>query len=321
MRNSLVFKLMGAFLLVIAIGALVMALLTSQATQNAFNLYTTHSGQMYAQRMTPVLSDYYARNNSWQGIDALIQTGVVTPDSTGGMGMMGNGNGPGRGFGFGGQAAGMGMMEGTGQRLILTDAQGVVISDTQNLLVGKNISAKELSSGTPILVNNNRVGTLVVTPNDFTGSGTPAGEFLASVNRAIVSSALIAGLIALALGGILFTQITSPLRQLKKAAVAIGSGDLSQRVSIRARDEFGELGQTFNQMAESLASAETQRQHLAADVAHELRTPLAAIQATLEGMQDGILPLNDEHIAALHTETLLLNRLVGDLRLLSLAEA
>jgi len=319
MRNSLILKLMGAFLLVIVIGALVMALLTSQATQNAFNLYTTRSGQVWAQRLTPVLADYYAQNNGWEGVDALIQTGIVAPNSSAGMGPMGNGPGQGRGFGW--QAAGAGMMGGLGQRLILTDAEGVVISDTQNALLGKSIPAKELSSGTPVMVNNTRVGTLVVTPNDTTGSGTPAGEFLASVNQAIISSALIAGLIALVLGASLFFQITAPLGKLKKAAVAIAAGDLSHRVLIRSRDEFGKLGQTFNQMAESLAKAETQRQHMAADVAHELRTPLAAIQATLEGMQDGILPVNDEHIAALHTETLLLNRLVGDLSLLSLAEA
>jgi two-component system OmpR family sensor kinase/two-component system sensor histidine kinase BaeS len=92
-------------------------------------------------------------------------------------------------------------------------------------------------------------------------------------------------------------------------------------VDIRSKDEFGELGQTFNGMAESLANAETQRRHMVADVAHELRTPLAAIQATLEGMQDGVLPVNDEQVSALYSETMLLNRLVGDLKLLSLADA
>jgi signal transduction histidine kinase len=58
-----------------------------------------------------------------------------------------------------------------------------------------------------------------------------------------------------------------------------------------------------------------------ADVAHELRTPLTAIQGTLEGIQDGVLPCDHEQLVALYTETLLLNRLIGDLRLLSLAES
>ncbi len=317
MRNSLIFKLMGAFLLVIAIGSLLIYILTSQATGNAFNLYTTRSSQVWAQRLAPDLADYYAQANSWQGVDAVLQSDLGTQITSGGMGMMGQG----RGFGQGQQNAYNGMMAGMGQRLILTDANGLVISDTLGELVGQFISPSELKNGASIIVHNTLVGTLIVTPNDLTNSSTPAGEFLASVNQAIISSAAFAGLIALFIGAILFLQITKPLRSLKKAATAIASGDLNQRVSIRSRDELGELGSTFNQMAESLANAETHRRHLVADVAHELRTPLAAIQGTLEGMQDGVLPLDEEQIAALYTETMLLNRLVGDLKLLSLAEA
>jgi signal transduction histidine kinase len=317
MRNSLIFKLMGAFLLVIAIVALVISVLTSQATQNAFNLYTTRSGQIWAQRLAPVLADFYSQNNDWQGVGVVLQA-----DINGQYAPMGSGDmmGQGRGFGTGRQSGG-GMMAFMDQRQILADAQGIVISDTQNELAGKQISTAELLNGTPITVNGILVGTLIITPNNLTGSNTPAGEFLASVDRAIVSSVIIAGIIALILGTVLFFQITAPLRLLRKAATAISRGELKHRVNIRSRDEFGELGLTFNKMAESLSNAETQRQRLMADVAHELRTPLSAIQGTLEGMQDGVLPLDDEQIAALLAETTLLNRLVGDLRLLSLAEA
>ena len=77
----------------------------------------------------------------------------------------------------------------------------------------------------------------------------------------------------------------------------------------------------FNAMAENLAAAEGQRRQMVADVAHELRTPLSVIQANVEAMQDGILPTDAEQLASLHEETLLLSRLVADLRLLSLAEA
>jgi len=318
MRNSLIFKLMGAFLLVIAIGALVISILISLSTRNAFNLYTTRSGQVWAQQLAPQLADYYAQTNGWQGIDAFIQSDILGQLPHAGAGNM---MGQGRGFGAGRQNAGGGMLFMMGQRLILTDEQGIVVSDTQDELTGKQIPSTDLKNGATITVDNRLVGTIIVTPNDIAGSGTPAGEFLASVNQAIVRSVVVAGFIALILGAVLSIQITAPLRQLKKAASAIAHGDLTQRVEIRSHDELGELGQTFNHMAESLSNAETQRQHLVADVAHELRTPLAAIQGTLEGMQDGVLPLDDEQIAALHSETTLLNRLVGDLRLLSLAEA
>lgn len=315
MRNSLIFKLMGAFLLVIAIGSMVISVLTSQATQKAFSLYTTRNGQIWGQQLAPVLADYFIQTNGWQGVDTILQSDISTQYAPMGTGnMMGHGNGL-------GQQSGNGMMSALDQRLILIDAQGIVVSDTLNELVGKQISATELINGTPITVNDNLVGTLLITPNNLSQSGSPAGEFLASVNQAIISSAVIAGIIAMILGAVIFFQITAPLRQLRKAATAITAGDLNQRVVIRSRDEFGELGLTFNKMAESLSKVETQRQHLMADVAHELRTPLAAIQGTLEAMQDGVLPLDEEQISALHAETTLLNRLIGDLRLLSLAEA
>jgi two-component system OmpR family sensor kinase/two-component system sensor histidine kinase BaeS len=132
---------------------------------------------------------------------------------------------------------------------------------------------------------------------------------------------LVAGAIALLLGFLLFNQITAPLRAMQKAAGRIANGDLQTRVEVKSSDELGDLAESFNDMVENLASAEDQRRQLAADVAHELRTPLAAIQATLEGMQDGVLPTDQEQIGSLVSETVLLNRMVEDLRLLSQAEA
>ena len=314
MRNSLIFKLIGAFLMVIAIGALVISLLTALSTRQAFRLYNTRSSQAWAVELAPQLANYYAQTRGWQGVESILQPGSGGLFHENGPGsMMGQGRGPG--------GMNMGGMPAMGQRIILVDARGTVVNDTQQVLTGKQFPAADLSNGVPITVNNQLVGTIIVTPDNIPGTGTPAGDFLAATNRAIVGSVVVAALLALVLGAVLSFQITAPLRQLKKAAGAIAGGDLSQRVKIDSHDELGELGQTFNQMAESLARAETQRQHLVADVAHELRTPLAAIQGTLEGMQDGVLPLDDEQIAALYAETTLLNRLVGDLRLLSLAEA
>ena len=74
MRNSLIFKLMGAFVLVIAIGAGHFYLLTALATRSAFNLYTTRSGQVWALQLAPQLADYYTQTNSWQGVDAVLQS-------------------------------------------------------------------------------------------------------------------------------------------------------------------------------------------------------------------------------------------------------
>ncbi len=311
MRNSLIFKLLGAFLLIIAIGAVVNSWFTSQAMHNAFSLYSTRNSQVWAEQLAPSFADYYSKNMSWQGVETLMQSGLSSPGS------MGMGNSQGRGFGQGRQ----GSPWMTNQRIILANAQGVVINDTSGELLGHELSAAELSNGAPVMVSGTLVGTVLVTPINVAGTNTPAGQFLASVNKSIIISAIIAGVISLLLGAILFLYVTSPLRKLKKAASAISSGDLSQRVDIHSSDELGDLGQTFNQMAENLDRAETQRKRLIADVAHELRTPIAVMQANLEAMLDGVLPLDEEQVAALLNESLSLKRLVGDLRLLSLAES
>jgi two-component system OmpR family sensor kinase/two-component system sensor histidine kinase BaeS len=321
MRNSLIFKLMGAFLLVVAIGGLVIFWLTSRATQNAFNLYATRNGQALAQRLSPILAEYYSTNMSWQGVETVLQSQLssLSATSTTGNGL-GQGQGLGQGHGVGAGRQG-GIWGALGQRMILVDGRGIVISDTAGELDGQTLTSTQLANGAPVTVNDTLVGTILVTPNSFAGTNTLAGQFLASVNQSIILSVVFASMIALLLGAILFFQITAPLRQLNKAASGIANGDLSQRVAIRSHDELGELSQTFNQMAESLDRAETQRQHLMADIAHELRTPITVIQANLEAMLDEVLPLDAQQVAALHDETLLLNRLVADLRLLSQAEA
>ena len=313
MKTSLLFRLLGAFLLVIAVGAVLMAILTSRATEQAFSLYTTRSSKAWAETLSPSLADYYMQAGSWQGVDATLQSLTGSSMNMGSGGMMSQGKGYGKG-------ASNSVMAMAGQRLILADNTGVVIADTQGSLNGTTLDANELSNGVSILSADTTLGTLIVTP-DLLSTGTPADDFLASVNRAIINSTGIATVIAVLIGAGIFFQIISPVRKLNKAAAAIAAGDLEQRVNIRSRDELGELGTSFNRMAESLSKAEIQRKNMIADVAHELRTPLAAMQGTLEGIQDGLLPFDREQADSLLAETTLLTRMVGDLRLLSLADA
>lgn len=316
MKNSWLFKLLGAFLLVVAVGGLVISLLTTKATQSAFNLYTTRSGKIWAERLAPVLADFYSQTNNWQGVDVVIQQNYSMVNTEIGNTMMGHG----RGQGGNQQFASGEMMGALGQRLILADALGNVVYDSSEEIVAMQLTSAQMEDGTPVMVGDSQVGILLITPNNLTEVDNAATEFITSVKQAITSSAVIASVIAILLGTLLFVQITAPMRKLHKAAAAIASGNLNERVDIKGKDEFAELGISFNKMAENLALAETQRQHLMADVAHELRNPLTAIQGTLEAMQDGVLPCDKDQLDAVYAETLLLNRLIGDLRLLSLAE-
>jgi two-component system, OmpR family, sensor histidine kinase BaeS len=116
-------------------------------------------------------------------------------------------------------------------------------------------------------------------------------------------------------------RIVQPVTHLTDAARAISGGQPAALVPEEGRDEIAELGRAFNTMAAHLKEDENQRRRLFAGIAHELRTPLSVIQGTLEGMLDHVVEPTPERIAGLHSETLLLRRLITDLRDLSLAQA
>lgn len=116
-------------------------------------------------------------------------------------------------------------------------------------------------------------------------------------------------------------SVTWPISQLAEAAHAIGRRDLGYRVQTEGSQELRDLAQSFNRMAEELEHAEITRRNLMADVAHELRTPLAVLDGNLRAILDGVHALNEEEIALLYEQTHHLNHLVDDLRELSLAEA
>ena len=128
-------------------------------------------------------------------------------------------------------------------------------------------------------------------------------------------------MVALLLAAFVVRQITHPVVELGNAAHQIAQGDLATRVTIRSGDELGDLAGSFNSMAESLQEQELLRRNLMADIAHELRTPLSGIQGNIEALQDGVFPLTPENLDPIHDQTLLLVRLVDDLRTLALADA
>lgn len=128
-------------------------------------------------------------------------------------------------------------------------------------------------------------------------------------------------LLALLIGLRTVRGFALPLTDILSAIDAVAEGDLSVRVPERGRGEMARLASSFNRMLDELERTERQRRNLTADVAHELRTPLHVIQGNLEGILDGVYPASPEQIEATLQETRLLNRLVDDLRTLSLAEA
>lgn len=115
-------------------------------------------------------------------------------------------------------------------------------------------------------------------------------------------------------------NITRPLRQLSQAAEKIRQGHLKQEVPVETQDEVGQLAAVFNQMSAELAANESNRQEFLANIAHELKTPLAVLQGHLESMLDGVEEPEPEKLFSMQEEVMRLTRLVGDLRDLSMAQ-
>jgi signal transduction histidine kinase len=206
------------------------------------------------------------------------------------------------------------------QRLRVADARGYLIADSLGGELGSQLSQTELDNGIPLEADGQVVGYLIpeggiaFTPSDQT-------RLVSRINRAALIGGLVAGVASLLLAGLLAYQLLRPIQALTRAAERMAQGDLSQRVKVHGDDELALLGKTFNRMATSLQHAEESRQAMTADIAHELRNPLAVQRASLEALQDGIYPLTPENLAPILEQNAQLSRLVDDLRTLALADA
>lgn len=151
--------------------------------------------------------------------------------------------------------------------------------------------------------------------------GEAERDFLNGVRNSLWLAALVAILTGVALGFFFSRLISGPMKQLTLAARRVATGDFSHRVSTNTDDEIGEVSVAFNTMAEQLEAKEKSRRQLLADIAHELRNPLSIVQGNLEAWLDGVITPTSDQVASVYDETVLLSRLITDLRDLSLAEA
>ncbi|WP_422770200.1 sensor histidine kinase [Plantactinospora sp. WMMC1484] len=144
--------------------------------------------------------------------------------------------------------------------------------------------------------------------------------------RTLVVGPLLAAAAGVAAVAIIATALLShrvlrPIGILTTASARLGRGDLTSRVPVQGNDEIATLARSFNRMADSLQRGEERQRRLVADVAHELRTPLANLRGYLEALSDGVIEPDPELFASLHEETVLQQRIVDDLQDLALAEA
>jgi len=202
-----------------------------------------------------------------------------------------------------------------GAQAAVVDDKGHVVASTLRGDSSGNIS-RELTSG------GHRIGTLLVR---FTGQGLTASVYnlRASLVRAVIGAAGLAAVLALLAAVLVSRRITRPVTRLIESVRAMGRGDERARVGqvAGAPAELRELAVAFDQMADTLTAHEQVRRNLVADVAHELRTPVAVLQANTEALVDGLVAHTPDQTVSLHEEVLRLGRMVEDLQTLASAEA
>ena len=163
-------------------------------------------------------------------------------------------------------------------------------------------------------VQGQTIGTLALMP----APGIQSEADRAFASRLLGFWLLIASLglgLALGLAWWLGGRWLRPVVSLTEGARRMAAGRLDTRVPVQGRDELASLATAFNTMAAELERLESERRQWLGEVAHELRTPLAALRAELEALQDGVRPWTPELLARLHRQVLRLGALVDDLRL------
>ena len=209
--------------------------------------------------------------------------------------------------------------------LQVRDNDGTIIyDDGENEVfgsVGINESGANVASA-PIMVDGEKVGTVLVrVPGSETLLTKFDEDFRDNSYRAMIFAAVIAMIIAMILGAFFARALVSPIKKITKAAKALKEGDYSARTGIKGNDEIARLGNMFDLMADSVEKNRKLERRLVTDVAHELRTPLMAIQSTVEAMIDGVFEPDAERLETLNSEVQRLSRLVDALLKLSRLES
>ena len=272
------------------------------STQALLGHAETYVQQAFGERLNQLMSIYYEDHGGWDGVQDYVLEVTEGPDQ--------KFRRPPR----------------DSQRFLVFNQEDKVVVDPSNKDLGKQlaqfpIDEKIGKQWQEIKVKGQTVGHYWQDQRPIAMDGRLAKTIGTSIVQAMIIGLIITSLVALLLGLLLTRHFTQPLNRLMEAVRNVGKGDLSSRVDVKGNGDIAILARDFNRMTEQLTRNEEVRRNMVADIAHELRTPLAVILGKLESIQEGVLPSTPETILPIQDETLRLIRLVRDLQQLSLAEA
>lgn len=264
----------------------------------SFLSFTLLIGYFLTSSSTPIpfpfvstLEGYYLAKGDWAGVESVFA-------SLGGLDEMSS------------------LMLDKDQRIVLDRRPDSVSGTSSTPTIGSVYEIQDNDVVFNLVVRGETVGYLILAPFSFSQRFGVARAIIFPVG--IISLTLAVFLVIVAT--LLMRRFVNPLADVIYAARAVTDGKLDTRISTEGPQDLRTLSESFNVMASSLERNDRERRDFLADIAHELRTPLSVIRGRLEGIIDGIYSENGSQVSTALEQTYLLERLVDDLRLLTLAE-
>lgn len=299
MMRSLAAKLTLAFLLVGVVGAVLVAVLIGWRTRSEFDQFVASRDERILEEF---LEGYYVEHHGWEGVERQARH-----------------------------------FSNFSRDMVVTDSNGRVIISRAANRIDTVLNPEAFPRRIELIVEGEPIGWLISINHgeDSQGGGdgrsnnrppfvppdTVGAEFINNVFWAATVSTAIAIILALVMGTVLARTLTRPIRALTTASERMAAGALGHQVAVQSQDEIGDLATAFNQMSHDLDKNQQQRRQMTADIAHDLRTPLSILRGYMEGLKDGRLEGSPQLYDIMFGEVSHLQRLVEELRTLSLADA
>ena len=301
-RFRLRWQLLLSYLPVILAPIVVIGLVVGNVAEQSLTVLVTQEAHLRALGLSGVFTQYYSINGSWAGVETLFNElqpaaylfGQRPPRPI--LPRPPQGPPPGQ--------------------IFIADNTGTVIASDDSTAKGQVLSTDVLSHGATLTVNGKQIGTLVIGTAFLDEQGK---QLLDSVSSALLLTGLLTSVGALGLALWLSGQLTAPVQDLLAGVKQLAAGRWVQPLAIRSQNEFADLTDAFNGMAEQLTEQQKQQRQMIADIAHDLRTPLSVIDLELEGIRSG-LQTPEEATESLQEEVNWLQHLIDDLHTLSLMD-